>query len=215
MKGNYNDIIDIILTLQKNETINKNIIISGSIVPYLLLNKESSENHTDLYILVNEQELSNVRKEMKKIYKEYLIDIISDSRKMNKTDYGFKMKYENTFIGFFPYEFLNNNFILKTYSVNKSKTEIFIKTKKIISLTKTILFRKIMFNNKLLTIMSPEYVLVDKESREKEPGNPTIETMNLLNKICDESILKIIRKSFIDSKIELKKEKIKKNIFNI
>ena len=215
MKGNYNDIIDIILTLQKNETINKNIIISGSIVPYLLLNKESSENHTDLYILVNEQELSNVRKEMKKMSKEYLIDIISDSRKMNKTDYGFKMKYENTFIGFFPYEFLNNNFILKTYSINKNKTEIALKTKSIPCLTKTILFRQIKFNNKSLTIMNPEYVLVDKESREKEPGNPTKETMNLLNKICDESILKVIRKSFIDSKIELKKENIKKNIFNI
>ena len=55
MKSNYNDIIDIILTFIKDEEIAKNILVSGSIVPYLISSKVSLGYHNDLYFLVQEK----------------------------------------------------------------------------------------------------------------------------------------------------------------
>lgn len=51
--------------------------------------------------------------------------------------------------------------------------------------------------------MSPEFILADKEMREKDPGNPTGETMYLLNKISDESVLKVVRDSVSNTQIKI------------
>ena len=57
MNSNYNDIIDVILTLVDDEEIRSDIAVSGSIVPYLVANKESLEHHTDFYILVKNKKM--------------------------------------------------------------------------------------------------------------------------------------------------------------
>ena len=67
MNGNYNDIIDIIITLIDDEEIANSIVVSGSIVPYIIMNKESYEYHTDFYVLVKEKKISNVRDKIKKL----------------------------------------------------------------------------------------------------------------------------------------------------
>ena len=69
MNSNYNDIIDIILTLTDDEDISNNIAISGSIVPYLVTNKESLEYHSDFYILVKSKKIDLVRNKVRKLTK--------------------------------------------------------------------------------------------------------------------------------------------------
>ena len=69
MKGNYNDIIDIILTLIQDYEIQKSIAISGSIVPYLIMNIESKEYHNDFHILVKNKNMNYVRNKVKKLSK--------------------------------------------------------------------------------------------------------------------------------------------------
>ena len=68
MNSNYNDIIDIILTLTDDEDISNNIAISGSIVPYLVTNKESLEYHSDFYILVKSKKIDLVRNKVRNTY---------------------------------------------------------------------------------------------------------------------------------------------------
>ena len=51
----------------------------------------------------------------------------------------------------------------------------------------------------------------DKEAREKEPGNPTKETMRLLNNLSDESVLKVRRESVGNTRIKVQTRKLKEN----
>lgn len=213
MNSNYKDIIDIILTLIQDEEIKDSIVISGSIVPYIVMNKESEEYHSDFYILVKEKKIKNIRSKLKKLSKEYQFNFISDSITYSKYDYGFKIKYENTVVGFFPYSLVNNNLSIKTYGINKENKELNLKKKKIFDVAKSSIIRLTKFNDdKLIRIMTPEFVLVDKEIREKEPGNPTSATMKLLYKICDEGLIEVLRKKVKNTKIKIETKKINNDI---
>ncbi len=203
MNTNYNDIIDIILTLNCDDDIISNIAISGSIVPYLIVNKGSLEYHSDFYILVKNKKIDLVRQKLKKLSKEYEFDIISDSKKHSKEDYGFKIKYETTTVGFFPYSLIDDELTIKTYAINNENTKISLKKKIIPSIKKSSVIRYINFSKGKIRIVSPEFILADKETREKQPGNPTNETMYLLDKICDPSVLKVVRQSISDTKVKI------------
>ncbi len=211
MNSNFNDIIDVILTFVDDEEIKKNVAVSGSIVPYLVSNKESLENHTDFYILVKNKKMTLVRNKIKEFTKEYELDFVTDSKKYSKEDYGFKVKYQGTTIGFFPYSIIDNNLTIKTYSINKDKDKIYLKKKSIPNVRKSSVIRLINFQKKQIRIMTPEFILADKETHEKEPGNPTDETMRLLDKICDEDILKSVRQSVSEENIKITEKELNNN----
>ncbi len=211
MNSNYNDIIDIILTLTSDEDMSNNIAISGSIVPYLVTAKESFEYHSDFYILMKNKKTDEVRKKIKELTKEYEFDIISDSKKYSKEDYGFKIKYQGTTVGFFPYSIINNDLTIKTYAISKDGTKISLKKKVIPSVTKSSVIKMIRFAKTKIRIMTPEFILADKEIKEKNPGNPTEETMYLLNKICDESVLKVVRESVSNTEVKINTKDTKNN----
>ena len=203
MNNNYNDIIDIILTLQDDSEIIDNIAVSGSIVPYLVMGKESLENHTDFYILVKNKKINNIRNKIKELSREYDFEIVTDSKKYSKEDYGFKIKYQSTVVGFFPYSLIDNNLTIKTYAINKDKTKINLKKKVIPEVSKSSVIRLIKFGNGKLRIMSPEYILADKETRERQVNNPTDETIEMLGKIVDPSVLKVVRNSVSNTKVKM------------
>lgn len=210
MKSNYNDIIDIILTFISDEEIRENMLISGSIVPYLISGKPSNEYHSDIYFFIKENKISSVRKKLKKLSRDYLFDIVCDSKNYINEDYGFKIKYEDTYIGIFPYEYDQNTFTIKTYRINKEEKNIYLKTKNICDVTRNMIIRQISFlKDKSIKLVSPEYIYIDKKMRERKPHNPTKETMELLNKICDESILKVLEESMSKMDINIKELKIK------
>ncbi len=212
MKSNYNDIVDIILTLIEDGEVASSIAISGSIVPYLATNKESGEFHSDFYVLVKDKKINYVRKQVMNLSKEYSFDVVSDSTKECNSDFGFKMRYEQTFVGFFPYSLIDDALTIKTYSVDKENSCIKLKTKIIPDIAKSSVIRQIKFGkDKKIRIMSPEFILAEKESKEKEPGNPTKETMRLLEKISDESVLKVVRRSVLKTKINIESKDIKTN----
>jgi len=144
-----------------------------------------------------------VRNRIKFLSKEYEFDIISDSKKYSKDDYGFKIKYQGTTVGFFPYSLINNDLTIKTFAINKDNTKISLKKKLIPNVKKSSIIRLINFSKSRIRIMSPEFIMADKEMREKGPGNPTGETMYLLNKISDESVLKVVRDSVSNTQIKI------------
>lgn len=212
MKGNYNDIIDIILTLLEDDEVGKSLAISGSIVPYIIMNIESKEYHSDFYILVKNKNINYIRNKIKKLSNEYDFDIISDSKKYSKEDFGFKIKYQDTYVGFFPYSIIDNILTIKAYSIEDNDYVINLKTKTIPNITKSSFIRNIRFaKNKILRIVTPEFILADKESRENESDNMTDEAMYLLNKISDESVLKITREAIEDTQIKIIEKKLVKN----
>lgn len=211
MNSNFNDIIDVILTFNKYEELSKNIAVSGSIVPYIVTNKESFEYHSDFYFLVRQKKINNVRNVIRKLSKEYIFDIVSDSTKYSSNDYGFKIKYENTIIGFFPYSIVDNNFTIKTFSITKGKNEVGLKIKTIPNISKSSVIRYINFNgDRKIRIISPEFILANKEVNEKQPGNLTSETIRFLRDLSDENVLQTLRENVSKMKVNIEHRKIKK-----
>lgn len=212
MNGNYNDIIDIILTLIEDEDIMNNIAISGSIVPYIVMNKESLEYHRDFYILVKDKKIDLVRNKIKKLSREYEFDISSDSKKYSSSDYGFKIKYVGTTVGFFPYSIIDNNLTIKTFSVSKTKDKINLKKKIIPNISKSNVIRLARFqDNKKVRVMSPEFILADKEMREKDFGSDSENAIQMLNKISDYEVLKRVRNSVSNTKVKILTKDVKEN----
>lgn len=209
MKSNYNDIIDVILTLTEDESISSNIAICGSIVPYIVAKKESNEIHMDFYILVKQKKMNLVRNKIKKLSLEYDFDFVSDSKKYGNGDYGFKVKYEGTAIGFFPYSLVDNNLCIKTYAKMKDQGKVRLKKKVISGVEKSDVIRAIPFNeDRTLRIMSPEFILSEIESRDKNNEYTTKETFRLLDKMCDYKILEKVREKVDDTKISIETKSI-------
>lgn len=210
MNSNYNDIIDIILTLTEDEEIRNNVAVSGSIVPYLISNRESKEYHDDFYIYVKEKSIGSIRNKIKKLSKKYQMDIVADSIKCGGDDFGFKVKYQDTAIGFFPYSLIDNNLVIKTFNIDIENKEIKLKSKKIKGVYKDNIIRSIILSDKKIRIMSPEFILAQKEVKEKESDDK--DYILLLNKIADPSVLKSVRESMLNMKVNIETKKIKDGI---
>ena len=209
MKGNYNDIIDVILTLTEDEIIAKSISLNTPMK--LDHNKDSNEFHGDFYVLVKEKNIKSIRRKVKALSDEYEFDFISDSIKYGNGDYGFKVKYEKTAIGFFPYSLINNKLCIKTYAKMKDEGKVKLKTKIIPNISKSDAIRLIPFaKDRTLRIMSPEFILAEIETRNGDAEYTTKETYRLLDKICDERVLKKVRESVDNTKIKVET----KSLFN-
>lgn len=199
MNGNYNDILDVILTVINNdEEVSNSIIITGSIIPYVILNEESKQIHDDFLFLVKDKKMNVIRKKMEKLYEEYEFEYISDSKKICKKDYGFEIQYEGTNIGFYPYSLINGIFKIKTYR-QISKSKILLKVIGFNNISKNTLIKSMKFSDNKLRILSPEFMLTYLESKENNlnENNNTI----MLKKVSDESIIKALKKSNIKCKV--------------
>ncbi len=205
MKSNYNDVIDLLLTIIEEEEVRKSILICGSIVPYIILGEESKEFHNDLYVYVKRNKIDLVRKELIKLSKKYELDIVSDTKKLGKYEFGFKIKYEDTIIGFFPYTLVNNKLTVKTYRVNTDEKKIEYKTKVLEDINKEDIIRSIMLSDKAIRIISPEYLLVDLEQK-GELRNKTY--IKRLANISDNSKIVKLRLSYANIKVELENRNI-------
>ena len=213
MKSNYNDIIDIILTLINDKKIASEVVIGGSIVPYLITEEEPKNYISDFYILANLKEFDCIKAKLKKLSKIYLFDIVSDSKELIGKDYGFKIKYEDTCLGFFPYLTSNDNFILRTYFYDEKNKNISLKNKLIPNLTPNKIITKTKLGSKNILVMLPEFIFVEKQLS----GNYSDfddEVNKLLNKICDDEVVEIIRSDIEKSEIKINTYKVKnKNSF--
>ena len=208
MKNNYNDVIDLLLTIVEDEEVRKSILICGSIVPYIILGEESKEYHNDLYIYVKRNKMDLVRKALIKLSKKYELDIVSDTKKLGKYEFGFKIKYEDTIIGFFPYTLINNKLTVKTYRVNTDEKKIEYKTKVLEEINKEDIIRLVMLSDKAIRIISPEYLLVDLEQK-GELHNKTY--IKRLANISDNSKIVKLRLSHSNIKVDLENRNMVEN----
>lgn len=66
MTGNYQKIKSIILRLCLDENLKDKIIVVGGTVPYLISKKESNREHSDIDIIIKQEDMLLVRKYLKR-----------------------------------------------------------------------------------------------------------------------------------------------------
>ena len=139
--------------------------------------------------------------------KEYDFSIESDSTSYSDIDYGFKIKYQDTLVRFYPYSIINNNLIINTYEIKKDKKIVELKQKKIPDVLKQDLIRRIEFNDKLLRIFTPEFILATLEVKDENK----IDIIKELDSISDEEVVSRLRRKITQAKNTYYEEEIKGN----
>ena len=66
MAGNYYKVKNIILKLNQEELLRHKITIVGGTVPYLVSKKESNREHSDIDIIVRQENMAFVREHLKR-----------------------------------------------------------------------------------------------------------------------------------------------------
>lgn len=211
MDGNYEDIIDIILTFQEEELIKDKLIYSGSFIPYLMDNVKTSDYIDDVRIFVNIKDIDSVRKELYRLSKIFMFDIVFDSIKLTENDYGFKFKYETTIVTVSPYSFKEKNLYFRTFLINNDLKTISQRQNKMQRFSETNFFRTQNLNeDDSIYINTPEFLLI-KEQRKEESN---IEIINILKCYTDKKLLNIVKKAFKNSEVKVKVAPIKKVVIN-
>lgn len=205
MKNNYNDVIDVISKFNEDDEILNNTLVSGSIVPYLIEQKECPFFISDLCIYVKAKKMDFIRKKIIKLSKEYDFDIESDSTIYSDIDYGFKIKYQDTMVRFYPYSIIDNNLIINSYEINKDEKIIRLKQKKIPDIIKSDIIRRVEYYDRLIRIFTPEFILSMMEVKDE---NET-EIIKILDSITDEEVVSRLRIKVSKAKNTYYEEEIK------
>ena len=107
MTGNYHKIKNIILKLNQSDTLSHKIIIVGGAVPYLVSKKESNREHSDIDIIVRQEDMSFVREYLKRENLP-IVDSLSLPYNKRQIDYGIDAVIDGIAVSFAPYEIVGD-----------------------------------------------------------------------------------------------------------
>lgn len=204
MRSNYNKIKRIVLELFSEEDLKDKLIVVGGIVPYLLSDTESEREHSDIDIIVKQDDMWFVRNylEIKGID---TIDSMKFSYNRSHTDYGTDAMIDSITVNFAPYEINGNVMVQRNFMTKKSSgLDVFVTvTMKDISIEKV--FCKAYVEGVLISTFSPEMVKVMKEKSKKKKDKTDIkviedygydkETYFILKKELNDMTYKIVPKN--------------------
>lgn len=211
MNNNYQEILDIILTFIEEEDIKGKLIYSGDIIPFLIKDIESDIYHNDFEIFVEFDDMKKVRRIMNDLSKEFDFEMMFDTDKVTTHDYGFRLKYDNTIVSVHPYTIKKNNLYIRTFSISSDLKKVVQKLKKIPNFNESEAFRTLeVKENKVIKIITPEFLLADLESKD----NTNKKVLEMLYKISDKKLLKVIKKAIQKTEIIITEEEIKPRIID-
>ncbi len=119
MAGNYYKVKNIILKLNQEEVLRHKITIVGGTVPYLVSKKESNREHSDIDIIVRQENMAFVREHLKR---ENLSTIDSLELSYNKQhiDYGIDAAIDGITVNFAPYEVDGDTMVQRNFLIKQS-----------------------------------------------------------------------------------------------
>lgn len=112
----YQQIKNVLKEIYQIQPLNQILIVHGGIIPYLITQTDSNRLHGDIDFVVEEKNMTLLRKMLKK-YKLY--DIENDSLSKSKEDYGVNATIRNIDIGFYPFKIFSNGIEVKSFSILK------------------------------------------------------------------------------------------------
>lgn len=167
MAGSYQQVKAIILRLHQDESLKHKLIIVGGTVPYLVSQKESDRDHSDIDIIVRQEDMPAVREYSKR---ENLPNVDSLDLSYNKghIDYGIDVEIDGITVNFAPYEIdrdtvVQRNFLLKRSCGIDALAEISIR-----HVDMNMLLGKTSINGTVVQTYRLEMVKIMKERSKKK-----------------------------------------------
>lgn len=167
MTSNYKKVKSIILRLNQVDSIKNKIIIVGGTVPYLVSKKESNREHSDIDIIVEQENMSFIRE-----YLEREELSVSDSLNLsyNKMhiDYGVDAVIDGIIVNFAPYEIIENTIIQRNFLTKQSNGMDAFATVIMKNIDMNSVFIETLINGTMVCTYSLEMVKIMKERSKKK-----------------------------------------------
>lgn len=186
-KGNYSNIINILMSIIQDEELADIVFVSGGIVPWLVSKKDSKRNHSDIDLLVLQENMLKVRKFLRKynLYDASLDSLNYEDAEM--VDYGVDTCISGIPVGFYPYEQISDELIVqRSFSSTDVSGRKDLKVKEIPNMKVTdYLAKTTLPNGSVIGISSLEVVKVTKEKAGREKDIYDIKEINRIGYDAD------------------------------
>lgn len=115
----FNQVKKAIKELISVGSVGKHICFFGGPIPYIVANKQSGRNHSDVDVLVDEKYMDQLRRIVKERF-YYMPNLDSITLGLD-ADYGFKAYIENVYVEFEPIAIKDGVFVKRNFSPQSKK----------------------------------------------------------------------------------------------
>lgn len=201
MTSNYQKVKNIILDLNQNELLKNKIIIVGGTVPYLISKKESNREHSDIDIIVKQENMAFIREYLKR--KELsVVDSLNLSYNKTHFDYGIDTEIEDISVNFAPYELGANMMIQRNFLTKQSNGMDALVSVTMKNIDVNHVFTETSINGIMIHTYSLEMVKIMKEKSKKKKDRVDIKVIDDFG--YNENIYSILKKQLKDMKFIIK-----------
>lgn len=167
-----NEIKDVIRKIISVDELREHICFFGGATPYLICNKESGRDHSDIDVLVDEEYMDLVRELLRA---NNLYNPERDSLNLNLgEDYGVKCFINGIYVEFEPMRVEDNRFIRKSFSPRRNLAG----SEEIMFEDISDIIIPIELDGKKVYAETMELIKVDKETYQREKDIKDIEFIN-------------------------------------
>lgn len=208
MSGNYQNVKNIILKLYSDEDLKDKIIVVGGTVPYLISKKESTRKHSDIDIIVNQEDMPLVRNYLNR---ERLSTLDSLNFSYNKLhiDYGVNAIIDEITVNFAPYQSVGDKMIQKNFLTKQSNGMNALVTVTMKGINSNAIFAKASIEGIQILTYSLEMIKVMKEKSNKKKDAVDIKVIEDFG--YDKTVYSILKEQLknMEFKIEPKNKLLK------
>lgn len=211
MPGNYKKVKSIILKLCLDENIKDKIIVVGGTVPYLISKKESNREHSDIDIIVKQEDMLLIRKYLER---EKLSTLDSLKFPYNKfhIDYGVDATIDGVTVNFAPYESTEKTIIQRNFLTKQSSGIDALVTVTMKGINPDNVFTKVSMEGIQLLTYSLEMIKIMKEKSNKKKDAVDIKVIE--NYGYDKVMYSILKEELKDMEFKIEpKNKLLKLLF--
>lgn len=205
MTGNYQKIKSIILRLCLDENLKDKIIVVGGTVPYLISKKESNREHSDIDIIIKQEDMLLVRKYLKR---ERLSTLDSLNFSYNKLhiDYGVDAIIDGIIVNFAPYESTENKIIQRNFLTKQSSGMDALVTVTMKGISTNNVFTKVSVEGIQILTYSLEMIKVMKEKSNKKKDAVDIKVIEDFG--YDKAMYSLLKEELKDMKFKIEPKNI-------
>ncbi len=167
MMSNYQKIKKLILMLNQHDFLKNKIVIVGGTVPYLVSQRESNREHSDIDIIVRQEDMSFVREYLKR-EKLSVLDSLNLSYNKLHIDYGVNAVIEDIAMNFAPYEIIGNTMLQRNFLVKQSNGIDALVTVTMKNIDINNIFSEVSLGGITIHTYSLEVIKIMKEKSKKE-----------------------------------------------
>lgn len=212
MSGNFQKVKSVILKLCLDENLKDKIIVVGGTVPYLISKKESNREHSDIDIVVKQEDMLFVREYLKK-ERVSILDSLTFSYNKSHIDYGVDAIIDGITVNFAPYELTENEIIQRNFLTKQSSKMDALVTVTMKGISTSHVFTKVSVEGIEILTYNLEMIKVMKEKSHKKKDAVDIKVIEDFG--YDKTLYSFLKEELKDMKFKIEpKNRLLKLLFH-